>query len=124
MRIEHWDVARAHGAHVAGQIADAATEPFRVLPYFFGTMGDWAFSEYVGLGGGHAVLRGSADGDDMSAAFLAEDDVLTGLICVARPDDLDAARELVPQRARLNPKAVAAGAPLAECRLDLPVVTR
>jgi 3-phenylpropionate/trans-cinnamate dioxygenase ferredoxin reductase subunit len=124
VRIEHWDVARAHGAHVAGQIAGSGAEPFRVLPYFFGTMGDWAFSEYVGLGGGRAVLRGSADGDDMSAAFLADDDVLTGLICVDRPDDLAAARELVLERARLRPDAVAAGAPLAECRLAVPLVKR
>ena len=70
-------------------------------------MGDWAYLEYTGLGGGRAVFRGSADDDDMSAAFLDDDDVLTGLITVGRPDDLEAARELVLERARVKPDAVA-----------------
>ena len=78
-----------------------------MLPYFFGTLGDWAFLEYVGLGGGRAVFRGSSEGDDMSAAFLDDDDVLTGLITVGRPDDLAAARDLVAERARLRPGALA-----------------
>ena len=124
VRIEHWDVARAHGVHVAGEIMRTAAEPFRVLPYFFGTLGDWAFSEYVGLGGGNAVFRGPCDGDDMSAAFLDDAGVLTGLITVGRPDDLAAARDLVLRRARLTPAAVAdAGIPLAECASGIPVVT-
>ena len=93
--------------------------PFAVLPYFFGTLGDWAFLEYAGLGGGRAVFRGSTDGDDMSAAFLDEDDVLTGLIAVGRPDDLAAARELVIDRARLDPCVLAdAGMPLSACRVE------
>jgi 3-phenylpropionate/trans-cinnamate dioxygenase ferredoxin reductase component len=124
VRIEHWDVARAQGAHVAGQIVAAGAEPFRVLPYFFGTLGDWAFLEYTGLGGGRAVLRGAAGGDDMSAAFLAEDDVLTGLITVGRPADLAAARELVLERAQMRPDALTdASTPLSECLLDAPLVT-
>ncbi len=88
---------------------DADPGPFRALPYFFGTLGDWAFLEYAGLGGGRAVFRGSPHGEDMSAAFLAEDDVLTGLISVGRPDDLAAARDLVTLRARLQPAALADG---------------
>jgi hypothetical protein len=92
--------------------------PFAVLPYFFGTMGDWASLEYVGLGGGEAVIRGTADADDMSAAFLAGDGSLTGLISVGRPDDLAAARVLVAAGARLDPAAVKdAGVPLAACEL-------
>ena len=113
MRIEHWDVARAQGAHVAAEILAAPARPFAVLPYFFGTLGDWAFLEYVGLGGGRAVFRGSTDGDDMSAAFLDDDDVLTGLIAVGRPDDLAAARELVTERVRMSPDALGdSGVPL------------
>ena len=102
---------------------DPTTGPFRVLPYFFGTLGDWAFLEYVGLGGGRAVMRGSADGEDMSAAYLDDDGVLTGLIAVGRPDDLAAARELVVQRARLAAGGITDGKlPLADCRLG-PLVT-
>jgi 3-phenylpropionate/trans-cinnamate dioxygenase ferredoxin reductase subunit len=124
VRIEHWDVARAQGAHVAAEII-GADEPFAVLPYFFGTLGDWAFLEYVGLGGGRAVFRGSPDGDDMSAVFLDDEDAMTGLIAVGRPDDLAAARELVGERARLRPGALADSAlPLLECRLERPVTTR
>jgi 3-phenylpropionate/trans-cinnamate dioxygenase ferredoxin reductase subunit len=124
VRIEHWDVARAHGAHVAGEIMQPRERPFAVLPYFFGTLGDWAYLEYVGLGGGRAVFRGSAEGDDMSAAFLDEDDALTGLIAVGRPGDLAAARELVIERARLDPRVVAdAGIPLSACRLEQSAVT-
>jgi 3-phenylpropionate/trans-cinnamate dioxygenase ferredoxin reductase subunit len=125
VRIEHWDVARAQGAHVAHELMGSDPGAFRTLPYFFGTLGDWAFLEYVGLGGGHGVMRGSADGDDMSVAFLDDDGVLTGLLVVGRPDDLEAARTLVPAHARLAPGAVADGRlPLAECRLGQPAVTR
>jgi 3-phenylpropionate/trans-cinnamate dioxygenase ferredoxin reductase subunit len=123
VRIEHWDVARAHGVHVAEQIIRSGAEPFRVLPYFFGTMGNWAYLEYTGLGGGRAVFRGSADDDDMSAAFLDDDDVLTGLITVGRPDDLEAARELVLEGARIRPDAVAdPRVPLRECLHQTPLV--
>jgi 3-phenylpropionate/trans-cinnamate dioxygenase ferredoxin reductase component len=123
VRIEHWDVARAQGAHVAGEIMESGEAPFAVLPYFFGTLGDWAFLEYIGLGGGRTVFRGSPDGDDMSAAFLDDEDVLTGLIAVGRPDDLEAARGLVGDGARLDPGALAeSGLPLADCRLERSVV--
>jgi 3-phenylpropionate/trans-cinnamate dioxygenase ferredoxin reductase subunit len=125
VRIEHWDVARAHGAHVAGEIMGSAAGPFRVLPYFFGTLGDWAFLEYAGLGGGQAVMRGSVDGDDMSAAFIDDDGTLTGVIAVDRPDDFATARELVREHARLDPGRVRdGGLPLAACRVEQPVVTR
>ncbi|MDX6560757.1 MAG: 3-phenylpropionate/trans-cinnamate dioxygenase ferredoxin reductase component [Gaiellales bacterium] len=125
VRIEHWDVARAQGAHVAGEIMHGGERPFAVLPYFFGTLGDWAFLEYVGVGGGRAVFRGPHEGDDMSAAFLADDDVLTGLVSVGRPDDLAAARGLVSDRARLDPAAFAdPRVPLPDCRRAHTAVTR
>jgi NADPH-dependent 2,4-dienoyl-CoA reductase/sulfur reductase-like enzyme len=124
VRIEHWDVARAHGAHVAGQIMRSRSEAFRVLPYFFGTMGGWAFLEYTGLGGGRTVLRGPGDDDELSAAYLDDDGVLTGLVSVGRPDELATARELVLSAARLNPTAVAdSRIPLSACLLEAPLVT-
>jgi pyruvate/2-oxoglutarate dehydrogenase complex dihydrolipoamide dehydrogenase (E3) component len=118
VRIEHWDVARAHGVYLAQQLAHGASEPYDVLPYFFGTLGNWAYLEYVGRDHGTAVMRGATDGADMSAAFLDEDGTLTGLIAVARPDDLEAARPLVLEHARLDAASLADGdRPLAECRL-------
>ena len=64
-------------------------------------------------------------GDEMSAAFLDDDGALTGLIAVGRADDLDAARPLVLEHARLSAAALAdAGRPLAECRSDAPAVAR
>ena len=124
VRIEHWDVARAQGAHVAGEIMQAGERPFAVLPYFFGTLGDWAFLEYVGLGGGRAVFRGSHEGDDMSAAFLDDEGVLTGLIAVGRPDDLAAARALVTDRACLDHGALADPDVPLDCHVEHPAVTR
>ena len=124
VRIEHWDVAREHGVHVAREIMGTATGSFCTLPYFFGTMGDWAFLEYAGLGGGRTVFRGSPDGDTMSAAFLEADNVLTGLISVGRPDDLAAARELVLRRPRMQTDLLTdAGVPLQECTFAVPSVT-
>ncbi len=106
VRIEHWDVARTHGEHIAAQIADGEHSDYRELPYFFGTLGDWAFLEYVGVGIGTAVPRGPLDGDDMAIAYTDENDVLVGLLTVGRSDDLDAARRLVPERAVVDPDAL------------------
>jgi 3-phenylpropionate/trans-cinnamate dioxygenase ferredoxin reductase subunit len=119
VRIEHWDVARAHGAHVAEQIASGEPRAFAELPYFFGTMGDWAFLEYVGTGTGRPVARGSLEGDDLAVAYLDGAGALAGLLTVARPADLEAARELVASHASVDPELVAdASVPLAECRLE------
>jgi 3-phenylpropionate/trans-cinnamate dioxygenase ferredoxin reductase subunit len=107
-RIEHWDVAKAHGAHIGMQIASGEHSDFDHLPYFFGTMGDWAYLEYVGTGtGASAVVRGTLDGEDMSIAYLDDDGVLVGLITVGRSDDLADARTLITDGARLDASRVA-----------------
>ena len=47
LRIEHWDVALQQGQHAAkGMLGE--TEPYRVVPYFFSDLSDWASLEYVG----------------------------------------------------------------------------
>jgi 3-phenylpropionate/trans-cinnamate dioxygenase ferredoxin reductase subunit len=116
VRIEHWAVARDQGVHVGRQLASGSHTDFAQLPYFFGTMGDWAFLEYVGIGTGRAVVRGSLDEDDMSIAYLDERDALAGLIMVGRPDDLEAARSLVAAGTPLDAECVAdAGRALADC---------
>lgn len=104
--------------HVATQLASGEHTDFATLPYFFGTMADLAFLEYVGIGTGTAVVRGDLEGDDMSIAYL-EAGVLVGLLHVGRGDDLAAARELIPLRATLDPELLRVAArPLAECRTD------
>jgi len=119
VRIEHWDVARAHGAHVARQIASRTPRAFAELPYFFGTMGDWAFLEYVGTGTERPIARGSLEGDDLAVAYLDDAGALAGLLTVARPADLEAARELVTSRAPVDPELVTdASVPLADARRE------
>jgi hypothetical protein len=104
---------------VAEQIASGEPRAFAELPYFFGTMGDWAFLEYVGTGTGRPVARGSLEGDDLAVAYLDGAGALAGLLTVARPADLEAARELVASHASVDPELVAdASVPLAACRLE------
>ena len=118
VRIEHWDVARAHGAHVAQQIASRQPRAFTELPYFFGTMGDWAFLEYVGTGTTGGTARGSLELDDLAIAFLDEAGALSGLLTVGRPADLEAARELIVDGVVLDRDLLAdASVPLDACRL-------
>ncbi|MCW2960666.1 MAG: NAD(P)/FAD-dependent oxidoreductase [Thermoleophilia bacterium] len=116
MRIEHWDVARAHGDYVARQIAGATSEPYEQLPYFFGTMGTWAFHRYVGVAMGGGVVRGNLDGETLAIAYLDDDARLVGMLTVDRDEDLDAARELVVAGATMDREQIAADElPLAEC---------
>jgi NADPH-dependent 2,4-dienoyl-CoA reductase/sulfur reductase-like enzyme len=114
VRIEHWDVARAQGVHVAQQLLGQEQGPYRTLPYFFTGQGDWAYAEYVGTGTQNAVLRDSAATDTLSAAYV-EDGRLVGVIVVDAKEDLDAARELVPQRPSFDADRFRAGEPLAAC---------
>ena len=113
-RIEHWDVAFQQGRTAAHNMLgrDAAHE---VLPYFFGDLADWASLEYVGVGMGSdaPVVRGSLE-DGSFAVFYLEDGVVTGALSVHRPDDLEAARRLIADRAQPEAGALAdAGTDLA-----------
>lgn len=117
-RIEHWDVARAQGVHVATQVASGEHRDYAELPYFFGTMGDWAFLQYVGVGtGSETVVRGDLDGDDMAIAFLDDAGVLVGYIHVGRDEEFGAARELVARDITFDAALLRdAARPLGECR--------
>lgn len=64
VRIEHWELARAHGAHVARGIL-GATDPFAEVPYFWSDLGDWLTLEAAGRIAGHeraTVDPGVGDG--------------------------------------------------------------
>ena len=95
LRIEHWDVAFQQGRHAArGMLGDA--EPYRVVPYFFSDLSDWASLEYVGPAAewDEVVWRGDRDGGGFSAWYLHGDRVV-GALSVGRPEDLLHARRLL-----------------------------
>ncbi len=93
LRIEHWDVARAHGETAALNMLgrDVAHEE---VPYFFSDLADWSSMEYVGPGSGEPVIRGSMD-DGEFTAFYVDDGRVTAALTVGRSGDLDHARRFV-----------------------------
>ena len=95
VRFEHWDVALHQGRHAArGMLGDKAA--YRVVPYFFSDLSDWASLEYVG-GASHwdeILWRGDVDAGEFSAWYLHSDRVVAAL-SVGRSEDLLAARRLV-----------------------------
>jgi 3-phenylpropionate/trans-cinnamate dioxygenase ferredoxin reductase subunit len=92
-RIEHEEVARTQGEHVARAML-GATDPYAEAPYFWCDLGDWATLEYVGLGG--PVDEERVDGEPSSGSFAVRfmsGDKLNGVVAVDRSDALDAARD-------------------------------
>ena len=63
LRVEHWDVAMQQGMHAARNMLgeDGA---YRVVPYFFSDLADWASLEYVGPADewDEEIWRGDRDG--------------------------------------------------------------
>ena len=110
-RVEHWEVAAAHGRTAAAGIAGAPTEHTEV-PYFWSDIADWASSEYVGAmpadGWDDEVVRGSLDDGAFSVWFLAQGRVVATL-SVGRSGDLDEGRRLISSREVVDPVALAAG---------------
>jgi 3-phenylpropionate/trans-cinnamate dioxygenase ferredoxin reductase subunit len=110
--IEHFEVAVAHGRTAARNMLgrDCAHE---VVPYFWSDLSDWATLEYVGIGPGEPVVRGSVRDGDFIAFFLAGGRVV-GALAVGRSAELDEARRLILERATPSPaELVDAGADLA-----------
>jgi 3-phenylpropionate/trans-cinnamate dioxygenase ferredoxin reductase subunit len=95
LRVEHHEVARAQGRHVARAIL-GASEPYTEIPYFWSDLADWASLEYVGPAAtwDEEVVRGSFDSGEFSVFYLSGGKV-EGALSVGRPDDLDVARELM-----------------------------
>ncbi len=95
LRVEHEDHAQNQGAHVARAML-GATDPYTVVPYFFSDLSDWASLEYVGPA--HTwddeVVRGSLQDGEFSIFYL-DQGAVAGALSVGRPQDLDAARELI-----------------------------
>jgi 3-phenylpropionate/trans-cinnamate dioxygenase ferredoxin reductase subunit len=95
LRVEHWEVARAQGAAVAGAIM-GSREPFAEIPYFWSDLADWCTFEYVGPAASwdEEVVRGSVD-EGSFTIFYRDGGRVVGALTVGRSDDLDRARELM-----------------------------
>jgi 3-phenylpropionate/trans-cinnamate dioxygenase ferredoxin reductase component len=108
VRIEHWDVALQQGRHAArGMLGDK--QPYRVVPYFFSDLADWAGIEYVGLGSGwdRVIFRGDPGEREFSAWYL-DGNSLLGTLALGRPEDLGEARRLIEARTELaDPEVLA-----------------
>ena len=104
-RIEHWDVAFNHGKTAAANMA-GKDRPHEEIPYFWCDLSDWTGLEYVGVGGGERLVRGSID-DGSFTAFSLDDGRVVAAITVGRSDDLDHARRMIKERATPDPNALA-----------------
>lgn len=102
LRVEHWDVAFQQGAHAArGMLGQK--EPYRVVPYFFSDLADWASLEYVGPAAkwDEVIVRGGLDAGEFSAWYIS-DGAVAGCLSVDRSEDLQAARSLIESGERLQ----------------------
>jgi 3-phenylpropionate/trans-cinnamate dioxygenase ferredoxin reductase subunit len=129
--VEHFEVAVEHGS-VAARNMLGGDEEFDTIPYFWSDLGDWATIEYVGVGLGDAVIRGSVDDGNFTAFYVSDVGPgggaagrpggsgaaspgspvarVVGAATVGRGDDLDHARRLIrahatPTRAALADEA-------------------
>lgn len=97
IRVEHWEVARAHGVHVAKVITQGA-QPYRIVPYFWSDQYDRSF-QYVG----HAtqwdriIVRGDLDAWDFLAFYVHQNRLLAVLAC-GRTREFRFARQLVERQ--------------------------
>jgi 3-phenylpropionate/trans-cinnamate dioxygenase ferredoxin reductase subunit len=92
LRVEHFEVARAQGAHAArAMLGDAG--PYVEVPYFWTDLGDWLTLEYVGPAEtwDREELRGSFE-DGSFAVLYHAGDRLVACLAANRPDDLEEAR--------------------------------
>ncbi len=102
LRVEHWDVAFQQGKHAAaGMLGDKSA--YRVVPYFFSDLSDWASLEYVGPAEewDEVVFRGDRDGGEFSAWYLLGGSVVAAL-SVGRSEDLQEARRLIESGAEVG----------------------
>ncbi len=95
LRIEHWDVAFQQGRYAAGAML-GDEEPYRVVPYFFSDLADWASFEYVGPHESYDEIlwRGDRDAGEFCVWYLDGGKVAAAL-SVDRSEDLAHARRLI-----------------------------
>jgi 3-phenylpropionate/trans-cinnamate dioxygenase ferredoxin reductase subunit len=105
-RIEHFEVAAAHG-QTAAQAMLGRDAVHDTMPYFWSDLSDWGTLEYVGIEAGDPVVRGSIADGDFTAVYVDGDGRVVGAATVGRSDDLDAAGELIRKRATPDQGALA-----------------
>jgi 3-phenylpropionate/trans-cinnamate dioxygenase ferredoxin reductase subunit len=95
LRIEHWEVARAQGAHTARAML-GADAPYDEVPYFWSDLADWATVEYVGPAASwdREVVRGNPD-DGAFTIFYLDGGRVTAAMTVGRSGDLELAKRLM-----------------------------
>jgi 3-phenylpropionate/trans-cinnamate dioxygenase ferredoxin reductase component len=118
LRIEHWDVALQQGQHAAKGLM-GEDEPYRVVPYFFSDLADWASLEYVGPAErwDELVWRGDADSGEFLVWYLDGGKVAAAL-SVGRSEDMEHARRLVESGADVKDQKEA----LADVDSDLAAI--
>jgi 3-phenylpropionate/trans-cinnamate dioxygenase ferredoxin reductase component len=106
VRIEHWEVARAQGAAVAGYL-QGNREPYAEVPYFWSDLADWCTLEYVGPADGwdQEVVRGSPESGEFTIYYLTGGRV-GGALTVGRSQDLERAGELMRSGEVVSPDAL------------------
>jgi 3-phenylpropionate/trans-cinnamate dioxygenase ferredoxin reductase subunit len=95
LRIEHEEVAAAHGRHAARAML-GSDEPFREVPYFWSDLADWATLEYVGPAPewDEEIVHGDVAAGAFSVFYLRADKLL-GTLAVGRTDDIELAASLI-----------------------------
>ena len=103
--VEHFEVAVGHG-RVAALNMLGGDVAYDEVPYFWSDLADWATLEYVGVGVGEAVIRGSLD-DGAFTAFYLDSGRVVGAVTNGRSADLDDARRMIRAGTRPAPEALA-----------------
>jgi 3-phenylpropionate/trans-cinnamate dioxygenase ferredoxin reductase component len=114
VRIEHWDVARAHGRTAALNMLGRDVA-HNTVPYFWSNLANWTSFDYVtgGTGAGEPVLRGSLEDGAFSAFWLRDDGRLASALVVGRKGEIDQARRIIAEGGAPGREALAdAGAEL------------
>ncbi|MBV8954423.1 MAG: FAD-dependent oxidoreductase [Solirubrobacterales bacterium] len=94
LRIEHWEVAAAHGRRAAAAMLGHELPP-EEIPYFFSDLHDWLSYEYIGPAytWDQVVTTGSINDGDFSAWYLHEGKVVA-VLAAGRPGELERGRQL------------------------------
>jgi 3-phenylpropionate/trans-cinnamate dioxygenase ferredoxin reductase subunit len=98
VRVEHWEVAAAQGAHAARAMLGSA-EPYAEVPYFWSDLADWASLEYVGAAAewDEEVVEGDVGSGAFAVDYLSSGRLVARL-SVGGAGDLDEARRLIAAR--------------------------